>query len=252
MRVLYVGSEHNIKQTVEAVQKKYTSLETVSATTITDVQYLCSRGEVVDRAIVFDSILNSLCDIANTTKLRQAVQRLIGTLKEGNVTEIVCIAQSDITGQLFLEELYEILYNSAVYVVGKQLNISDILAYSVQSISQLRHSSRKNIVQDIYQSDDSVVWSDNKAIQTDWQQLGKISSAGNDLIDKFRLSIALEILDFYLKTATWEFKQELLSAEVESQIANSKNAAKQSTYTKKKDGPIKKFFKWLRAKLRRA
>lgn len=251
MRVLYVGNENSIKQTVEAVQKKYTSLETVAAKSISEAQYLCSRGEVVDRAIVFDSIITSICDIANTAKLRKCVQELIGTLKEGNVTEIVCIAQSDITGELFLEELYEMLYNSAVYVVDK-LTMADALAYSVQSISQLRHNSRKNIVQDIYQTDDSVIWSDNKAIQTDWQQLGKISSSGNELIDKFRLSIALEILDFYIKTATWEFKQELLNAEVEDQLSQNNNGKKKTKEREKKEGPIKRFIRFLKSKLRRA
>lgn len=250
MKVLYVGNE-NINQVVDAVRKKYTSLETLIAKTMKDVQYLCNRGDAVDRVIVFDSILSDMCDIANMSQLRKSVQSLIDTIKDGNVTEIVCVAQSEVTGELFLEELYEIMYNSAVYVVGSKLNMTDILAYSVQSISQLRQTSRKNIVQDIYQADDSVVWSDNKAIQTDWQQLGNIVASTDTLVDKFRLSIALEILDFYLRTATWEFRQELLNDEVQEQIAKSKdNKKKQPKPVKeKKDGPIKRFIKFLKSKL---
>lgn len=251
MKVLYVGQE-NIDQIAEAVQRKYSSLDTVKAKTLEEVQYLCNRGDAIDRVIVFDSLLNNICDIANTAQLRKGVQQLLGTIKEGNVTEIVCIAQSEITGQLFLEELYEIMYNSAVYIVGSRLNMSDILAYSVQSIAQLRQTSKKNIVQDIYQSDDSVVWSDNKAIQTDWQQIGKISTATNDLVDKFRLSIALEILDFYIKTATWEFKQELINAEAQEIVEANKNAKTKKPKKEKKDGPIKLFIEFLKSKLRRA
>lgn len=253
MKVLYVGNE-NINQVVDAVKKKYTSLETLIAKTMTEVQYLCNRGDAVDRVIVFDSILSSMCDIANMVQLRQGVQKLLDTIKDGNVTEVVCVAQSDVTGQLFLEELYEIMYNSAVYVVGSKLNMTDILAYSVQSISQLRQTSKKNIVQDIYQSNDSVIWSDNKAIQTDWQQLGKIVSSTDDLIDKFRLSIALEILDFYIRTATWEFKQELLNDEVQEQIANAKKNKQQvkklpKLMKEKKPGPIRRFIAFLKKKL---
>ena len=257
MKVLYVGNE-NINQIVEAVQKKYTSLETLIAKTMTEVQYLSNRGDAIDRVIVFDSILKDICDIANIAQLRKGVQTLIDVLKEGNVTEIVCVAQSEVTGELFLEELYEIMYNSAVYVVGSKLSMTDILAYSVQSISQLRHTSRKNIVQDIYQSDDSVIWSDNKAIQSDWQQLGKIVSSSDDLVDKFRLSIALEILDFYIKTATWEFRQELLNAEVQEQLEQAKNDKKSKkepkvkTQNGKKIGPIKRFILFLKSKLLRA
>ena len=251
MKVLYVGRE-NIDQIAEAVQRKYSSLDTIKAKTIEEVQYLCNRGDAVDRVIVFDTILTSMCDIANTTQLRKSVQHLLGTIKEGNVTEIICVAQSEVIGQLFLEELYEILYNSAVYVVGSKLNMTDILAYSVQSIAQLRQTNRKNIVQNIYQSDDSVVWSDNKAIQTDWQQLGRISTTSNDLVDKFRLSIALEILDFYLKTATWEFKQELINSEAQEHINDIENSKNKKKNKEKKEGPIRRFIRFLKSKLRRA
>lgn len=245
MKVLYVGNQ-NINQIVDAVQKKYTSLETLIAKTIDEARYVVNRGESIDRVIVFDSILSDICDIANSAQLRKGTQTLISAIKEGNVTEIVCVAQSEITGELFLEELYEIMYNSAVYVVGSKLSMTDILAYSVQSISQLRQTSRKNIVQDIYQSDDSVIWSDNKAVQTDWQQLGKTN---NDLIDKFRLSIALEILDFYVKTATWEFRQELLNAEVESQMNEAKNSKVTKKVKEKKVGPIKRLILFIKSKL---
>lgn len=245
MKVLYVGNQ-NINQIVDAVQKKYTSLETLIAKTIDEARYVVNRGESIDRVIVFDSILSDICDIANSAQLRKGTQTLISAIKEGNVTEIVCVAQSEITGELFLEELYEIMYNSAVYVVGSKLSMTDILAYSVQSISQLRQTSRKNIVQDIYQSDDSVIWSDNKAVQTDWQQLGKTN---NDLIDKFRLSIALEILDFYVKTATWEFRQELLNAEVEAQMNEAKNSKTKKKAKEKKIGPIKRLILFIKSKL---
>lgn len=250
MRVLYIGNENSITHTVDAVRKKYTSLETIAASKLSEIQYYCTMGEAIDRAIVFDSIFSTICDIANTSQLRKCVQDIINELKNNNVTEIVCIAQSEVTGELFLEELYEVMYNSAVYVVGSQLSMTDVLAYSVQSIAQLRHTSRKNIVQDIYQTDDSVIWSDNKAIQTDWQQLERLSITGTELVDKFRLSIALEILDFYIKTATWEFREDLLNNAVQEQIADKQSNKKEKK--PKKDGPIKRFFKFIKSKLLKA
>lgn len=209
MKVLYIGND-NITNIVEAVKKRYTSLDAEIAKTMKEIKYLVKRGDVIDRVLVFDSILMTMCDIGNTQELRLCVQNIINVLKEGNTIEIVCIAQSDVTGQFFLEELYEIMHNSAVYVVGKQLSVTDIMTYSIQNIAQLRQTSKKTIALDVYQTDDSVIWSDSKAVVSDWQQLGKPEFVGQEFVDKFRLSIALEILDFYIKTASWEYKKDLL------------------------------------------
>ena len=45
MRVLYIGNENSITHTADAVRKKYTSLETIAASKLTEIQYYCTMGE---------------------------------------------------------------------------------------------------------------------------------------------------------------------------------------------------------------
>lgn len=221
MKILYIGND-SIDNVVDAVTKRYSSLDVLVAKSMEQAMYLATRGDAIDRVILLDTVFTSALDIANTQKLRLAVQKLIGTLKEGNITEIVCIAQTETTGGFFLEELYEIMYNSAVFIVGKQLLVTDILAYSVQSIAQLRQTSRKTVSTDVYQTDESVIWSDSKAIMSEWQQLER-QDATQELIDKFRLNLALEILEFWLKTGRWEYKLDLIKDEITDSLDKAKD-----------------------------
>lgn len=252
MKVLYVGN-NNVDAISEVVKKRYTSLETATAKTLKEIKYAITRGDTIDRAVVFDSILLATYDIASTQKLREGTQQLISLLKVDNILEIVCIAQSNATGQYFLEELYEIQYRTSVHVVGSKLSMTDIVNYSMASIAQLRQTSKKELITaDIYQTNDSVIWSDNKSVMSEWQQLGKSNIVSMNIKDTFRLNIALELLEFYVPKVSWEYKADLREQEL---IKNSLTETdEQSTKEKKpkKKNIFSRFFSWIASKFRKA
>lgn len=213
MKILYIGA-HQVESIAEVISKRYTSLEIVTAQTTERIKYIITRGDTIDRAVVFDSFLLSSCDIANTAELRTATQKLIAMLKTENILEIVCIAQANSTGQFFLEELYDVMVNASVHVVGNTIPMADVINYSMLSIAQLRPTCKKDIsTSDIYQPNDSVIWSDNKSTMSDWQTLCKSGVISVDMHDKFRLNIALELLDFCMNLASWEYKADLKAEE---------------------------------------
>ena len=174
-------------------------------------------------------------------------------MKVDNILEIVCIAQSNATGQYFLEELYEIQYRTSVHVVGSKLSMTDIVNYSMASIAQLRQTSKKELITaDIYQTNDSVIWSDNKSVMSEWQQLGKSNIVSINIKDTFRLNIALELLEFYVPKVSWEYKADLREQEL---IKNSLTETdEQPTKEKKpkKKNIFSRFFSWIASKFRKA
>lgn len=245
MKILYV-CDKRIDVAINAVKKRYTSVEVEVARTLSDVSYIINRGDTIDRIIVFDNILNKICDMGDTKSLRLAIQSLVEPMKVESTTEIVCVACSNITGMLFLEELFEIDYKSAVYVVGKQLNTTEIVNYSLKSIAQLRAEAKKIIATDMYQNVDDVIWSDTKSTTSDWEQLESRKTI-NEIVDKFRLNIALEILDFIALTALWEYKTDF-------EIPNEPvNASKQVLATvNKKPSLFSRILEALKKLLKRA
>lgn len=212
MRLLYVGGE-TVTAIAAAVQRKYPSFSITPITSLKALKYAVTRGEVADRAIVFDSLCDAnFCPDYDSMTARRQIQITLGVIKENQEAclECVCIAQSPLTTQYFIEELYESTYNTAVFSVGAQLPLSSILAYSIKSIAELRKTSHKTAQQDIYQSDDDVIWSNKKIVTSTWTQLNSETIAVK-LKDKFRLNVALDLLDFWLQSATWEYKEDIVA-----------------------------------------
>lgn len=210
MRLLYVGGD-SVTAIAAAVQRKYPSFTITPITTLKALKYALSRGEVADRAIVFDSLCDhNFCPDYDEMTARRQIQVALNVIKENHEAclECVCIAQSPLTTQYFIEELYESTYNTAVFSVGQQLPLSSILAYSIKSIAELRKTSHKTAQKEIYQSDDDVIWSNRKIVTSTWTQLNS-ETITVKLQDKFRLNVALDLLDFWLRSATWEYKEDI-------------------------------------------
>ena len=76
MKILYIGND-SIDNVVDAVTKRYSSLDVLVAKSMEQAMYLATRGDAIDRVILLDTVFTSALDIANTQKLRLAVQKLI-------------------------------------------------------------------------------------------------------------------------------------------------------------------------------
>ena len=210
MRLLYIGGD-TVPSIAAAVSKKYPAFNVTPITKLSDLQYVVSRGEVIDRAIVFDSFCApSFSPEFSRMTVRKQIQVTLDVIKEHQEAclECVCIAQTPITTQCFIEELYEYTYNTAVFSVTTSLPLSTILNFTVKSIAELRKTSCKTPLKEIYQSNDDVIWSTKKIVTSTWTQLNS-ETLTVKLKDKFRLNIALDLLDFWVPSATWEYKEDI-------------------------------------------
>lgn len=224
MRLFYIGGE-SVNSIAQAVARKYASFDIMAVTSLKMLEYQITRGEVIDRALVFDSFCDTtFCENYDKMTVRQQIQKVLGVIKNNPEAclECVCIAQTPLTTQYFVEELYENTYNTAVFSVDTKLPLSMILSYTAKSIAELRKTSCHKAQQDIYQSNDDVIWSDNKIVTSTWTQLGS-ENITVKLKDKFRLNVALDLLDFWLPNNCWEYKtdiQELKAQQQQMQTGN--------------------------------
>ena len=205
MKLLYVGPANIVGQVTSIVRKKYSSTDTLMAQSLREVNDIITRGEVINRVIIFDNIIDLVCKSLITVEaVRKTVQDLMTLLKADNVAEYVVITRTKVNASYFLEELYDRIYAAVVINVGTNINATTCVEYSIKAIKNLKSIGIKNLSDcDIYEQVDDVVWSDSQAIKNDYINLDDVTNI------KFSLTYAFELLDFWVLMAIWEYKSEI-------------------------------------------
>lgn len=258
-KLLLVGND-TVDTLASMIGTKYPQMSVSTAKTIAELKYAISRGESIDRLILSDTILlEQGYNINNPTGYREYVQRLMAILKQkipGSelkvVNIIIAIATTQITGQYFLEELYDVdfLPFSTVFIRPAGFYGSEVTKFVSADISELKAASNMKVMKEIYQSNDDVIWSSTKTEITDWQDLEDLLTDEYSTKATFILHFALEVLEFLLKPAGWEYKdkrQENLepirnAATTVNQSMQSVQQVQQTPKKEKKHGIIYRLF----------